>query len=445
MGRHRTATGPPPNRAPYSTPTAPGTAPGRPAARHGRGGVSATTGGWPTRTVLARSDGSRGTFGHRHRRSRPRLGRGACPSRPRRRRSAGRGGDFRLVAPREVGGWEAPLPDQLLVHEALGAADPSAAWCVTNAAVAGRAAAYLDDDARDRLFAWPPRPTAFSNLVMGRATPIEGGDGGYGSAAAGRWSVAPRTPTGRSSAPGHARCGPQEGATASSEGPARGRAGCCCRPRAGASSATWDDAGAMRGSGSHTLRVAGALGPGGLRPLVGAPAAHRPPAVPAALHLGHRHGGRRHQPRRPAQRRSSNSPPSCRPTGRRSTAPRPRDWPNVQQAVAELTASRAPPGAACAPPPTTCGPPRPTGPARRFRRPCGRRPFRRGRPRRAGGAGRGEPGLRVRHGQVLRRGHPLELALRDVHGMAVNWERIRRMLFDAGGVLLGREPRYRAM
>ena len=47
--------------------------------------------------------------------------------------------------------------------------------------------------------------------------------------------------------------------------------------------------------------------------------------------------------------------------------------------------------------------------------------------------------------QVLRRGHPLELALRDVHGMAVNWERIRRMLFDAGGVLLGREPRYRAM
>ena len=60
----------------------------------------------------------------------------------------GEAGMFRLVAPREVDGWEAPLTDQLVVHEALGAADPSAAWCVTNAAVAGRAAAYLDDDAR---------------------------------------------------------------------------------------------------------------------------------------------------------------------------------------------------------------------------------------------------------------------------------------------------------
>ena len=61
-------------------------------------------------------------------------------------------------------------PDQLVVHEALGAADPSAAWCVTNAAVAGRAAAYLDDDARDRLFASPTSSYAFSNLVVGRAT-----------------------------------------------------------------------------------------------------------------------------------------------------------------------------------------------------------------------------------------------------------------------------------
>ena len=48
-------------------------------------------------------------------------------------------------------------------------------------------------------------------------------------------------------------------------------------------------------------------------------------------------------------------------------------------------------------------------------------------------------------GRVLQRGDPLELALRDVHGMAVNWERIRRMVFDAGRVLLGQPPRFRAM
>src|SRR5215210_7616054 len=34
-------------------------------------------------------------------------------------------GLFRLVAPREVGGWEAALPDQLAVYEELAAADPS--------------------------------------------------------------------------------------------------------------------------------------------------------------------------------------------------------------------------------------------------------------------------------------------------------------------------------
>jgi hypothetical protein len=48
-------------------------------------------------------------------------------------------------------------------------------------------------------------------------------------------------------------------------------------------------------------------------------------------------------------------------------------------------------------------------------------------------------------GRALQRGHPLELALRDVHGMAINWERVRRMIYDAGRVLLGQEPRYRAM
>lgn len=48
-------------------------------------------------------------------------------------------------------------------------------------------------------------------------------------------------------------------------------------------------------------------------------------------------------------------------------------------------------------------------------------------------------------GRAIEAGSVLERSLRDAHGMAINWERVRRMVYDAGNVLLGGEPRYRAM
>ena len=206
---------------------------------------------------------------------------------------------------------------------------------------------------------------------------------------------------------------------------------------------TWDDAGAMRGSGSHTLQVAGAWVPEAL-----AHSWERPLRIDRPLYR-------------------------LRYTSVTGTAAAAISLGVLRSAIEQLTATlstyrssldgASPAGLA----------ERPAGGGRADRRPARRleRPARRR--RRRVGRGHGGTGAPCRRpagrlfaaadhavqvalagvsrayvcgtAQVLRRGHPLELALRDVHGMAVNWERIRRMLFDAGGVLLGREPRYRAM
>ena len=207
---------------------------------------------------------------------------------------------------------------------------------------------------------------------------------------------------------------------------------------------TWDDAGAMRGSGSHTLRVAETLVPEALahswerplrvdRPLYRLRYTSVTGTAAAAISLGVLRSAIEQLTATLSTYRSSLDGAS------------PRDWPNVQQAVAELTAGRraAWSGLRAAADDVwtaaTTGPGATVPPA----------------PRAALFAAADHAVQVALAGvsrayvcgtaQVLRRGHPLELALRDVHGMAVNWERIRRMLFDAGGVLLGREPRYRAM
>lgn len=370
----------------------------------------------------------------------------------------GGAGMFRLTAPREAGGWEAPLPDQLVVHEALGAADPSAAWCVTNAAVAGRAAAYLDDDARAQLFAAPSASYAFSNLVAGRATPVEGGylvSGCWSvvsGAAHAEWAVLgarldravtvpPRIDTDIDTDTDTDTDDTIDDAVAGEPGEVRWMlvpASCwSVEP-------SWEDAGAMRGSGSHTLRVAGTHVPEAFahswerplrieRPLYRLRYTSVTGTATAAISLGVLRGATEHLTATLSTYRSSLDGAS------------PRDWPNVQLAVAELTAARraAWSGLRAAADDVwaaaTAEPGADVPPAMR-----------------AALFAAADHAVQVAlagvsrayvcgTAQVLRRGHPLDLALRDVHGMAVNWERIRRMVFDAGGVLLGREPRHRAM
>jgi alkylation response protein AidB-like acyl-CoA dehydrogenase len=366
-------------------------------------------------------------------------------------RALGEAGLFRLVAPLEVGGWEASLPDQLVVHETLGAADPSAAWCVTNAAVAGRAAAYLDDRSRALLFAEPSSSYAFSNLAAGTATPV---DGGY--RVSGRWSVV----SGAAHADWAVLGARVEGGGTAGEPREAGE-----RREAGevrwmllpagtwTVEATWDDASAMRGSGSHTVTVTDAWVPEGLahswdrplrvdRPLYRLRYTSVTGTAAAAISLG-------------VLRAAIEQLTSTLSTYRSSLdGANPRDWPNVQQAVAELTATRNAAwsglvsaaeevwSVATAEPAATVPVAMPAATV-----PVGMR---------AALFAAADHAVQVSlagvsrayvcgTGKVLQRGHPLEQALRDVHGMAVNWERIRRMVFDAGGVLLGREPRYRAM
>ena len=208
--------------------------------------------------------------------------------------------------------------------------------------------------------------------------------------------------------------------------------------------ATWDDAAAMRGSGSHTVTVTDAWVPEALahswdrplridRPLYRLRYTSVTGTAAAAISLG-------------VLRAAIEQLTSTLSTYRSSLdGANPRDWPNVQQAVAELTASRRAAwngllSAAEEVWSVATAEPAATVPV----------------PLRAGLFAAADHAVQVAlagvsrayvcgTGKVLQRGHPLEQALRDVHGMAVNWERIRRMVFDAGGVLLGREPRYRAM
>jgi alkylation response protein AidB-like acyl-CoA dehydrogenase len=347
--------------------------------------------------------------------------------------SLGGAGLFRLVAPIEVGGWEASLPQQLAVHEELGAADPSAAWCVTNAAVAGRVAAYLGEEARALLFVGPAACYAFSNLVSGTAVPV---DGGY--RVSGRWSVV--------SGAHHADWAVLGARIGGNDGVVRWM---LVRASAMTVVETWADASAMRGSGSHTVEVSEAFVPEPFahswdrplrldRPLYRLRYTSVTGTAAAAIGLG--------------VLRNAIAELTATLSSYRSTLDdaAPREWPNVQEAVAELTAARRAAWAGL------------MGAAEEvWAAACSGGSG-------SGGSGSVSPAARATlfaaadhavqvtlagvsrayvcgTGRVLQRGHPLELALRDAHGMAVNWERIRRMIYDAGSVLLGQPPRYRAM
>lgn len=367
-------------------------------------------------------------------------------------------GMFRLVAPREVGGWEASPPTQLAVYEELGAADPSAAWCVSNAGVAGRVAAYLDDDARAVVFADPAASYAFSNLVAGSAVPV---DGGY--RVSGRWSVVSGATHADWAVLGARIEAPAVAPEVAPGDPGgdlgRGSGGDAVRwmllPAAELTvEPTWADASAMRATGSHTVVVTDAFVPEALahswdrpvrvdRPLYRLRFTSVTGTSAAAISLGVLRSALAELTATLSQYRSSLDDAT------------PRDWPNVQLAVAELTASSraawtglldaaesvwaaADPGAGGVDGPDGVDGGGPTA------------------AQRAALFAAADHAVQVSLGgvsrafvcgtsAVLQRGHVLEQALRDVHGMAVNWERIRRMIFDSGRVLLGQDPRFRAL
>jgi alkylation response protein AidB-like acyl-CoA dehydrogenase len=92
-------------------------------------------------------------------------------------------GAFRLLTPRELGGFEAPLTTVLRVYEELGRIDASVAWLVWNANF-GFIGALLDDDGNARLWGNGTEPVFANSGQPGVAVPA---DGGY--RVSGNWKI----------------------------------------------------------------------------------------------------------------------------------------------------------------------------------------------------------------------------------------------------------------
>jgi alkylation response protein AidB-like acyl-CoA dehydrogenase len=83
-------------------------------------------------------------------------------------------GAFRLLTPRELGGFEAPLSTVLRVYEEFGRIDASVAWLVWNANF-GFMGALLDESGTARIWGNGPEPTFANSGMPGSAVPVEGG------------------------------------------------------------------------------------------------------------------------------------------------------------------------------------------------------------------------------------------------------------------------------
>ena len=92
-------------------------------------------------------------------------------------------GAFRIAMPREWGGPEMSMPDQLRMFELLSHADPAVGWCVMIGSDAGYFSSFLTDAAGREL--WPDLDMVTAGWVMpaGQARRVDGG-----FVVDGRWS-----------------------------------------------------------------------------------------------------------------------------------------------------------------------------------------------------------------------------------------------------------------
>jgi indole-3-acetate monooxygenase len=87
-----------------------------------------------------------------------------------------RGGFYRLVLPRSLGGAELAPADFVRVIEAIAKADASTAWCLGQAGGCATASAYLEPAAAREIFGPPDAVLAWGPPnSSGRAVPVDGG------------------------------------------------------------------------------------------------------------------------------------------------------------------------------------------------------------------------------------------------------------------------------
>ena len=161
--------------------------------------------------------------------------------------AVGEAGLFRLYAPREVGGLEVSPLVMLTVLEVVSAADPAVGWYVLNSVPACLAAAYLPEAARTELFAKSDVHFGFSGIPVGRAI-VE--DGGY--RVSGHWPLV----TGCEDAKWCALAGQVMDGDTPRQVNGRPDGRVFFIPTAALTiTPTWQEAAAMRGTGSNAVSV----------------------------------------------------------------------------------------------------------------------------------------------------------------------------------------------
>ncbi len=82
---------------------------------------------------------------------------------------------FKILAPSSLGGLQLPLPDALLILEALACADGSTGWTVTRCAIAGWSAGFLNADIAKEIFSGDKACIAGSGEATGTAEKTKSG------------------------------------------------------------------------------------------------------------------------------------------------------------------------------------------------------------------------------------------------------------------------------
>lgn len=153
-----------------------------------------------------------------------------------------RAGLWVLCAPKEHGGLELPVAEQLALYELLGQADPTVAWHALNSGALGLGSAWLPPEVRDEAFAAPTRPAGLTFSPTGATLRRDGSeyviDGAWPfmtGVANARWCVLAAELVGPSGVEGVRRVMVAVDALDRQD--------------------NWQGATAMRGTGSHAVRV----------------------------------------------------------------------------------------------------------------------------------------------------------------------------------------------
>lgn len=170
--------------------------------------------------------------------------------------AVGKAGLFRLYAPREVGGLEVLPSVFLAATEAVSVADPAVGWYMGNSLAARYAAAWQAESERAQLFAEPDRHFGVSAVPVGQAIPA---DGGY--RVSGQWPVV----TGCEDAKWCAMAGFVMDGTSPRQVSGLPDQRMFLIPTAELTiSPTWQQAAAMRGTGSNAMSAENVFVPEGM-------------------------------------------------------------------------------------------------------------------------------------------------------------------------------------